>query len=49
MIDRPVEQDGVIIAKCDSRWHFQTIAEALLAKGELVGYVGEVKYPVPGE
>ena len=48
-IDRPLEQDEIKIAPSDGERHFQAICDALLDKGELAGYAGPVKYPVPGE
>lgn len=41
VIDRPLEQDEMMIAKCDGSARFQCIVDALLAKGELAGYPGD--------
>lgn len=49
VIDRPLEQDEMKLAPNDGQRHFQSIVDALLDKGDLAGYMGPVKYPVPGE
>ncbi len=49
VIDRPLEQDEMQLAANNGERHFQAICDALLDKGELAGYAGPVKYPVPGE
>ena len=51
MIDRPLEQDEMKLAPSDGERQFGHICDALLEKGELVGYTrpGGVKYPIPGE
>ena len=49
VIDRPLEQDEMKLAGSDGQRHFEAICDALKEKGELVGYVGPVKYPIPGE
>ena len=47
--DRPLEQDEMKLASNDGERHFQVICDALLDKGDLAGYAGPVRYPVPGE
>ena len=49
VIDRPLEQDEMKLASNDGERHFQGIVDALVEKGDLAGYVGPVKYPIPGE
>ena len=49
VIDRPLEQDEMRLASNDGERHFQVICDALLDKGDLAGYAGPVRYPVPGE
>ena len=49
VIDRPLEQDEMKLASNDGERHFQVICDALLDKGDLAGYAGPVRYPVPGE
>ena len=51
VIDRPLEQDEMKLAPSDGERQFGHICDALLEKGELVGYTrpGGVKYPIPGE
>ena len=36
------------LAPSDGERHFRAICDALLKKGLLAGYVGPVKYPIPG-
>ena len=45
----PLEQDEMKLAGADGQRHFQGIVDALVEKGDLAGYVGPVKYPIPGE
>ena len=49
VLDRPLEQDEMKLAGADGQRHFQGIVDALVEKGDLAGYVGPVKYPIPGE
>ena len=49
VIDRPLEQDEMKLAPSDGQRHFQGIVDALMKKGDLAGYVGPAKYPIPGE
>ena len=51
VIDRPLEQDEMLLAASDGERHFQGIVDALMKKGDLVGYTraGGVTYPIPGE
>ena len=51
VIDRPLEQDEMLLSKCDAKRRFGCIINALLAKGDLAGYSGQdgVTYPIPGE
>ena len=50
VIDRPLEQDEMKLAGSDGQRHFQAIADALVARGELAGYSSAgVTYPIPGE
>ena len=50
VIDRPLEQDEMLLAASDGERHFQSV-DALMKKGDLVGYTraGGVTYPIPGE
>ena len=51
VIDRPLEQDEMKLAGSDGQRHFQGIVDALMEKGDLVGYTRAdgVTYPIPGE
>ena len=49
VIDRPLEQDEMKLASNDCEKYFLSICDALLDKGDLAGYAGPVRYPVPGE
>ena len=51
VIDRPLEQDEMKLARSDGQRHFEAICDALLDKGDLAGYTraGGVSYPIPGE
>ena len=50
VIDRPLEQDEMKLAGSDGQRHFQGIVDALMKKGDLVGYTrAGVTYPIPGE
>ena len=40
VIDRPLEQDEMLISKSSGSAGFQSIVDALLTKGELAGYSG---------
>ena len=51
VIDRPLEQDEMKLAANDAQRHFKAICDALVDKGDLVGYSSKegVTYPIPGE
>ena len=48
-IDAPLERDEMKLSSNNGERLFQSIVDALKEKGLLVGYVGPVKYSVPGE